>query len=122
MDQSLLDNLGEQARQTSIFAPVSPPAESISNLSILVFAITGFIFLVVEGILIYCIIRSRRRAEGETSEPPQVYGSSPIEIAWTAAPALIVFILTLVTARALWQIDLEPPRGSRPTITRSSSP
>jgi cytochrome c oxidase subunit 2 len=115
MDQSLLENVGEQATQNlSIFAPVSPPAESISNLSILVFAITGFIFLVVEGILIYCIVRSRRRAEGETTEPPQVYGSSPIEIAWTAAPALIVFILTLVTARALWQIELEPPRGPRP--------
>ncbi|MGP0065162.1 MAG: cytochrome c oxidase subunit II [Isosphaeraceae bacterium] len=114
MDQSLLDHVGEHARDLSIFAPVSPPAESISNLSILVFAITGFIFLVVEGILVYCIVRSRRRAKGETTEPPQVYGSSPIEIAWTAAPALIVFILTLVTARSLWQIDLDPPRGPLP--------
>ena len=112
MDQSLVENVGEQARQNlSIFAPVSPPAQSISELSILVFAITGFIFLVVEGILIYCLVRSRRRAAGDTTEPPQVYGSNPIEIAWTAAPTLIVFILTLVTARALWQIELEPPSG-----------
>ena len=96
---------------------VSPPAESIRNLSILVFAITGFIFLVVEGILIYCIVRSRRRAVGDTTEPPQVYGSSPIEIAWTAAPALIVFILTLVTARSLWQIEIHRRAGRAPTIT-----
>jgi len=113
MDPSLLRNAGEQTtRNLSIFAPVSPPAESIRNLSILVFAITGFIFLVVEGVLLYCIVRSRRRAAGETKEPPQVYGSKPIEIAWTAAPALIVFILTLVTARSLWEINIEPP--SRP--------
>jgi cytochrome c oxidase subunit II len=110
MDPSLLENV----ENLSIFSPVSPPAESISNLSILIFAITGFIFVVVEGILIYCIVRSRRRAEGETTEPPQVYGSSPIEIAWTTAPALIVFILTLVTARSLWQIELVPPSGPRP--------
>ena len=37
----------------SIFDPASPPAESIRDLSILVLAITGFIFVVVEGVLIY---------------------------------------------------------------------
>jgi cytochrome c oxidase subunit 2 len=107
----------------SIFDPVSPPAESIRNLSVLVLAITGFIFIAVEGILIYCIVRFRRRpaasnplspetaAENRTkeTEPPQVYGSKPIEIAWTAAPALVVFVLVLVSARTLWEVN-EPPR------------
>jgi cytochrome c oxidase subunit II len=114
MDPSLLNNVGAQtARNLSIFSPVSPPAESIRTLSILVFAITGFIFLVVEGVLLYCLVRSRRHAVGETTEPPQVYGSKPIEIAWTAAPALIVFILTLVTARSLWEINIDTPSGPR---------
>ena len=44
----------------SIFDPVSPPAESIHYLSILVLAITGGIFLVVEGVLIYSLLRFRR--------------------------------------------------------------
>ncbi|MHC5543380.1 cytochrome c oxidase subunit II transmembrane domain-containing protein, partial [Singulisphaera rosea] len=84
MDPTLLNNAGAQVTQNvSIFAPVSPQAESIRTLSILVFAITGFIFLVVEGVLIYCIVRSRRRLAGDSSEPPQVYGSKPIEVAWT---------------------------------------
>jgi cytochrome c oxidase subunit II len=94
----------------SIFSPASPPAESIRTLSVLVFVITGLIFLVVEGVLIYLIVRSRHRAVDDTKEPPQVYGSKPIEIAWTAAPALIVFILTLVTARSLWEIRADPPQ------------
>jgi cytochrome c oxidase subunit II len=116
MEPSLLRNVGEQTtRNLSIFAPVSPPAESIRSLSILVFAITGFIFLVVEGVLLYCLVRSRRRAAGEATEPAQVYGSKPIEIAWTAAPALIVFILTLVTVRSLWEISVTPPPRPRPT-------
>jgi cytochrome c oxidase subunit II len=101
------------AQSMSIFDPVSPPAESIRSLSVLIFAITGFIFVVVEGILIYSIIRFRRvrsaNGDGET-EPPQVYGSQPIEIAWTAAPALIVFVLVLVTARALWEVNVPPPQ------------
>lgn len=115
MDESLLRTAGEQATHNlSIFAPASPPAESIRTLSILVFAITAFIFLVVEGVLLYCLVRSRRRRGEEASEPPQVYGSKPIEIAWTAAPALIVFILMLVTARALWEIKIQAPRTPQP--------
>jgi cytochrome c oxidase subunit 2 len=94
----------------SIFSPASPPAESIRTLSVLVFVITGLIFLVVEGILIALIIHCRRRAVEDTKEPPQLYGSKPIEIAWTAAPALIVFILTLVVTRSLWEVRAEPPK------------
>src|SRR4051812_20878894 len=59
----------------SMFDPVSPPAESIRNLSVLVFAIIGFIFIVVEGILLYCVFRFRHRGESSATEPPQVYGS-----------------------------------------------
>jgi cytochrome c oxidase subunit 2 len=119
-----------QTKNVSIFDPVSPPAESIRDLSFLIFAITGFIFLVVEGVLFYCIYRFRRRPapspspvppggeepgtrEAGTGEPPQVYGSKPIEIAWTAAPTLIVFIIVLVTTRTLWEVDVDPPRPER---------
>jgi cytochrome c oxidase subunit II len=54
-------------------------------------------------------VRFRRGAAGE-KEPPQVYGSQPIEIARTAAPALIVFVLVLVTARTLWEVRPTPPQ------------
>jgi cytochrome c oxidase subunit 2 len=93
----------------SIFDPVSPAGVEIRNLSFLIFAITGAIFVVVETILIYSIIRFRRAqaAAGQPAagtEPAQVYGSTPIEIAWTAAPALIVFVIMLVTLRTLWAV------------------
>lgn len=93
----------------NIFDPASPSAESIRELSTLVFAITGMIFLIVEAVLWYCVIRFRRRAPTST-EPPQVYGSQPIEIAWTAAPGLVVFLLVLVTIRTLWEVKTDPPQ------------
>jgi cytochrome c oxidase subunit 2 len=94
--------------EQSLFDPASPDAESIRNLTFLVLVITGFIFVVVEGILLYAIVRFRRR-DATATEPPQVYGSKPIEVAWTAAPALIVFVLVLVTTRTLWEVDAGPP-------------
>ena len=95
------------AQNTSMFDPVSPPAESIRNLAVLVLAVTGFIFVIVEGVLVYCLLRFRRGRAAGTAEPPQVYGSQPIEIAWTAAPLLIVFVLVLVTTRTLWEVDVD---------------
>ena len=92
----LADNL-------SMFDPASPGADSIRSLTILVLVITGFIFILVEGILFYAIYRFRGGANEQ--EPPQVYGSKPIEIAWTAAPALIVFVLVMVTIRTIWEIN-----------------
>ena len=94
----------------SIFDPVSPQASAIRDLAILVMAIVGFIFVVVEGTLIYSIVRFRRTNKTLASEPPQVYGSHAIEIAWTVAPALIVVILILVVARTEWEVRADPPR------------
>ena len=100
---------GQATQDLSIFNPASPPAESIRSLSLLIIAITGFIFIVVEGVLVHTIIRFRRSRSTETAEPPQVYGSKPIEIAWTVAPALIVLIIVLVTTRTLWEVNVTPP-------------
>jgi cytochrome c oxidase subunit II len=111
----LLLAAGEGSSNLSIFDPASPPATSIRDLSVLVLAITGGIFVVVEVVLFYSVFRFRRRPEAGTAEPPQVYGSLPIEIAWTAAPTLVVFILVLVIGRTEWDVRTdEPPPGSRP--------
>src|SRR6266404_836338 len=105
----LLAASGHASENLSIFDPASPPAEAIVNVSVLVLAIAAFIFLVVEGVLLYSVIRFRRRPATDATEPAQVYGSKPIEIAWTAAPAMIVFVLVLVTARTLWEVKVPPP-------------
>jgi len=83
----------------SIFAPVSTPAFAIRELSFLVLAIVTFIFVVVAGLTVYAIIRYRRRPGDDGREPPQVYGSTQIELAWTVVPFLIVIVLFLTTAR-----------------------
>ncbi|MDJ0732981.1 MAG: cytochrome c oxidase subunit II [Nostocaceae cyanobacterium] len=47
------------------------------------------IFLIVEGVLIYCVFKYRRRAGDDTDGPP-IEGNVPLEILWTAIPAIIV--------------------------------
>ena len=108
---------GGQAENLSIFDPVSPAAGHIRDLGYLVLAITGGIFLIVEAVLIYSVVRFRHGPPEGGKEPAQVYGSMPIEIAWTAAPGLIVFVLILIVARTLWEVNVDPakpPKDSRP--------
>ena len=105
----LLGLARSQVDNLSIFEPVAPPSHAIRTLSILLFAISALIFVVVEGILAYNLLRFRVSSDAPTSEPPQVYGGTPIEIAWTVAPTLIVCILVLVLAHTLWEVDLDPP-------------
>jgi cytochrome c oxidase subunit 2 len=83
----------------NIFKPLASPAESVYSLSMLTFAVCGAIFVVVGGLMAYAIFRYRHKGGEERSEPPQVYGSNQIEIAWTVIPVLIVFVLTMSTAR-----------------------
>jgi cytochrome c oxidase subunit 2 len=103
---------GSGAQNLSIFDPASPSTYAIRLLFILVLAITGVILVLVEGVLIYSIVQFRPKA-GETNEPPQVYGSLPIEIAWTAAPALTALVLALILTRTEFEIRRDPKSPSR---------
>jgi cytochrome c oxidase subunit II len=90
---------------TNIFRPLAQPAQEIKETSLLVLAICAVIFLIMFGLLVYSLIRFRHRPGDEASEPPQIYGSNQIEMAWTVLPILIVFVLILVTSRTIADIQ-----------------
>jgi len=95
-----------------IFKPLATPAESEYHLSLLVMTVCASIFLVVAGLLTFTIVRFRRKKD-DGNEPAQVYGSNHIEIAWTVIPILIVFVLTMATARVVVAIQNKPaPRDA----------
>jgi cytochrome c oxidase subunit 2 len=94
---------------SNIFAPAGAPADAIRTISLLVLGITAVIFLIVGGLLAYCIVRYRRRPDDDGREPPQVYGSNPVELAWTLVPVLIIFVLITTTVRTTFEIQAAAP-------------
>jgi len=93
----------------NIFRPESTPADEIHTISHFTLMITGLIFAVVFSLLVYVIFRFRHSPSSDDVEPPQVYGSNQIELAWTVIPVLIVLVLFLATARVIHSVQ-NPPR------------
>jgi cytochrome c oxidase subunit 2 len=73
----------------------SPNADDIDLLYKITLGIAIVIFLIVEGTLIWSLVRYRYRRGGP--EPEQIRGNTPLEIGWTVAAALILVVLTAVT-------------------------
>ncbi len=102
---------------TNIFAPASAPAKSIFDLSLFVLAVTGGIFLVVFTLLLYSVLKFRKRKNDDGREPPQVYGSNQVELAWTIIPVLIVVALFMATARVIAVVQKSPLPSNAIAVT-----
>ncbi len=85
-------------------APATDQAQEISNLYTIVFLFAAVIFFVVEGLIIWTVIRYRRKP-GDDELPPQTHGNNLAEIAWTVIPTLIVAFLFVISWQALDKVD-----------------
>jgi cytochrome c oxidase subunit 2 len=61
----------------------------------------SIVFVVVESILVYTLIRFRRRGVPRT--PEHVHGNTTLEIAWTIIPALILVFIAIPTVRTIFR-------------------
>ena len=89
---------------TSIFTPASTNARAISELTLVVFGVSAIVFLIVESVLIYSIVRFRQKKGSDPSLPRQVEGNQRLEFIWTAIPAVmlvVIFIFSLKTLRTI---------------------
>jgi cytochrome c oxidase subunit II len=91
---------------TARWMPVQASAEatSVDSLFNFMLAIATIVFLIVEGGIIYSIVRFRRRAGDETDGPPD-HGNTALEVTWTAIPAVIVFMLTIYSYKVFSEIQ-----------------
>jgi cytochrome c oxidase subunit 2 len=93
----------------NMFDPLSKPAHMIHESSIMALLVCAIIFVIVTGMLVWVVFKYRSKGEvDDRKEPPQIYGSSQIELAWTVIPILITVVLILVTTRTIGEIQDHP--------------
>ncbi len=62
------------------------------------------IFVIVQGLLLYSIVRFGRQPGDETDAPP-IRGNTRLEVLWTVVPAIIVVFIALFSYRVLAEIE-----------------
>ena len=95
----------------------SPNADSISSLYKVILYIAAVVFVIVEGALLYSIIRFRSKKGAVAA---QIHGNTRLEIGWTVAAALVLVALTVVTFIHLPAI-INPPDSSAKGLVLSAS-
>lgn len=103
------------AQLTPVIFPdqASAEANQIDELFKLMLGIGGAIFLLVEGVLIYSIIRYRQR-KGDEGDGVNSHGNVTLEVIWTAIPTVIVLGLVLYSYQ-VW-VDIQAPKDNEKVI------
>ena len=98
--------LNGQAIWNSFFPPEakSVQGQEIRNLYDIVFGFAVVIFFVVEGLIVWSVIRYRRKP-GDDELPPQTHGNNLAEITWTLIPTVIVIILFFFSWQTLNAVE-----------------
>jgi cytochrome c oxidase subunit II len=91
----------------------SAEAERVDELFKVLLGIGGAIFLLVQGLLLYSVLRFRAR-RGDTSDGPTIHGNTMLELIWTAIPALIVLVLVIYSYQ-VW-VDIREPKDNEMVV------
>lgn len=108
-------NVGCSPNSPTWLNPASPNATMATNLFNFIFTVAVIVFVVVETLLLYSVLRFRRKNENEM--PAQIHGNTKMEIAWTLAPALVLVVVFGFTLQTLTALDEVPPGALQVKVT-----
>ncbi|MFZ8843955.1 cytochrome c oxidase subunit II [Thermoflexus sp.] len=97
---------GCAAQSPSILRPVSPKGRAEADLFGFILAITAFVFIVVEALLLYAVVRFRAR--DPRAIPPQIHGNRALEASWTTVTALGLAVIFAMTWRTMAATSTPP--------------
>jgi len=105
MASLLLAACGETS--PSVLNTAGPVADREAGLFWFILAVATFVFVVVEAILIWSIVRYRERPNSPM--PRQTHGNNTVEIIWTIAPSIFLFAVLVGTIYTMF--GLSQPAG-----------
>ena len=99
----------------STFGTSGPIADTQASLFIFIFWIAVVVFVLVEGALIYSILKFRRRESSDDSLPAQIHGNNKLEIIWTIIPVFILIAIAIPTIKTIYDHN-GPPSDEGPVL------
>jgi cytochrome c oxidase subunit 2 len=94
---------GDEDLPQDALDPQGPVARQLDRLFDPVFLIAVVIFFLVEGLVLFAVIRFRARSDDE--RPRQVHGNAWLELTWTLIPAVLLAVVGVATLSTLFDIN-----------------
>lgn len=98
----------------SIFTRYTEFNRDIAYLFQILIWLGTLVFVFVEVLLVYAIVRFRRRKGAP--EPKQVHGNTTLEILWTIIPAIVLVFIAVPTVRTIFRTQAKPIEGALDVI------
>jgi cytochrome c oxidase subunit 2 len=105
----------DKAHPQTTLNPQGPVAQKMQNLFNPVFWIAVFVFVLVEGLIIFTAVKYRRRSDDE--RPVQVHGNTRLEVTWTILPALTLAVVGFFTVKTIFEISHVPKNAMQINVT-----
>lgn len=98
--------------------PAGPLARTLDNLFVPIVWIAVAVFVVVEGVIVYAVVKWRHR-EGDDADdmPVQLHGNTRLEIGWTIVPALVLAVVAVFTVPVIFELNAEPAGALEVEVT-----
>jgi cytochrome c oxidase subunit II len=111
----VLTACSENAPQDTM-EPAGPVSRTILHLSEPVFLIAGVVFVLVQGLVLFAVIKFRDRPDRPGPEPEQIHGNTKLEVGWTLIPALILFAIAIPTIKTIFDLSHQPDNALNITV------
>ena len=96
------------AGDQSALDPAGPFAQAPHDLIIPVAIIAAVVFVLVQGLIIFSVVKFRTRRDDDGSLPVQTHGNTRLEIVWTVVPAVILAVIAVPTVQGIFEQMGEP--------------
>ena len=110
----VLSGCASNAPQDFITYQEGDVAKQADEIWDITFAIAVAIFFIVEGLLVYALIRYRHKPG---RQPQDFHGNTRLEVVLTLVPALILAGLAVPTIRTIFSLGTEPTNALQVTVT-----
>lgn len=110
---TLLAACAKNAPQDTL-KPKGPVARQIDHLINPVFLVAAVIFVLVEFLAVYFVLKYRHR--DDAPEPVQIHGNTRLELAWTLIPALILLGVAVPTIKTIFDLSRKPKNAVNVTV------
>ena len=109
----LLSACHEGAFPRDTLSPVSDSGDVSAWYYYLYLWVDIVIFAIVVAIFVIALVRFRKRDDDDGSLPPQVHGSTKMELIWTIIPTIVVVVLAIITIGGVFKLATPPPMDER---------